>query len=101
MKTAKRYTPRSSSYLQEERAAARISCPDERRAAEAHVSLMGVIPKHQQPSRWRLIVDLSSHRAASVNDGIAHNLCSLPYVSIDAATRKICTLKTGGNYGKA
>ena len=77
MKTAKANAVVIDSYLQEECAAARISCPDERRAEGAHISPMGVIPKAHQPGRWRLIVDLSSPRAASVNDGIAPNLCSL------------------------
>ena len=61
---------------------------------------MGVIPKAHQPDRWRFIVDLSSPRAASVNDGIAPNLCSLSYVSIDVAARKICELGTGAMMAK-
>ena len=100
MKTARANAAVIDSYLQEECAAARISCPDERRAAEAHISPMGVIPKAHQPGRWRLIVDLSSPRAASVNDGIAPNLCSLSYVSIDVAARKICELGTGAMMAK-
>ncbi|XP_062511310.1 uncharacterized protein LOC134187209 [Corticium candelabrum] len=100
MKTAKANAAVIDSYLQEECAAARISCPDERRAAEAHISPMDVIPKAHQPGRWRLIVDLLSPRAASVNDGIAPNLCSLSYVSIDVAARKICELGTGAMMAK-
>ena len=61
---------------------------------------MEVIPKARQPGRWRLIVGLSSHRAASVNDGIAPNLCSISYVSIDVAARKICELGTGAVMAK-
>ena len=100
MKTAKANAAVIDSYLQEECAAARISCPDEDRAAEAHVSPMGVIPKAHQPGRWRLIVDLSSPRSASVNDGISSNLCSLSYVSMDVAARKICELRTGAMMAK-
>ena len=99
MKTAKANAAVIDSYLQE-CAAARILCLDERRAAEAHISPMGVIPKAHQPCRWRLIVDLSSPRATSVNNGIAPNLCSLSYVSIDVAARKICELGTGAMMAK-
>ena len=100
MKTAKANAAVIDSYLQEECAAARISCPDERRAAEAHISSMGVIPKAHQPGRWRLIVDLSPHHAARVKDGIAPNLCSLSYVSIVVAARKLCELGTGAMIAK-
>lgn len=36
----------------------------------AVVSRFGVIPKNHQPGKWRLIVDLSHPKGASVNDGI-------------------------------
>ena len=35
------------------------------------VSSFGVIPKKGQPGKWRLIIDLSSPDAYSVNDGIS------------------------------
>jgi len=38
--------------------------------AHLQVSSFGVIPKRGQPGKWRLIVDLSSPRGLSVNDGI-------------------------------
>ena len=34
------------------------------------LSAFGVIPKSNQPGKWRLIVDLSSPGGRSVNDGI-------------------------------
>ena len=37
---------------------------------DLHVSSFGVIPKKGQPDKWRIIVDLSSLRGHSVNDGI-------------------------------
>ena len=43
------------------------------------VSLFGVIPKRHAPHKWRLIVDLSSPKGCSVNDGISKELCSLSY----------------------
>ena len=44
-----------------------------------------MIPKQHQPGKWRLIVDLSHPKGASMNDGIEADLCSLSYVSIDDA----------------
>ena len=41
-----------------------------------------MIPK-SEPGKWRLIVDLSSPKGASVNDGISKELCSLSYVHVD------------------
>ena len=34
------------------------------------ISPFGVIPKGHTPGKWRLIVDLSSPKGGSVNDGI-------------------------------
>ncbi len=34
------------------------------------ISRFGVIPKSNQPGKWRLVLDLSSPDGASVNDGI-------------------------------
>ena len=50
-----------------------------------HISRFGAIPKKHQPGRWRLIVDLSSPRGLSVNDGIDPALCSLSYASVEDA----------------
>ena len=48
-----------------------------------HFSSSGVIPKHHQPGKWRLILDLSNTQGHSVNDGIDPRLCSLQYISVD------------------
>ena len=37
---------------------------------DLHVSRFGVIPKKNQPGKWRLILDLSSPSGRSMNDGI-------------------------------
>ena len=55
----------------------------------AQVSRFGVIPKANQPNRWRLILELSSPHGQSVNDGIKKEICSLRYPSIDDAVEKI------------
>lgn len=53
-------------------------------ASAVHISPMGLVPKHHS-DKWRLVVDLSSPRNQSVNDGISPALCSLHYASIDNA----------------
>lgn len=48
-----------------------------------HTSPIGLVPKGHASGKWRMIVDLSSPRAASVNSGIEEALCSLRYASLD------------------
>ena len=70
-------------YLAEELQAGRIVGPlNPNQLVGAQVSRFGVIPKTGQPNKWRLIVDLSSPREHSVNDGIVKNLCSLKYACL-------------------
>ena len=45
-------------------------------------SPIGLIPKPHQPDKWRLIVDLSSPRGASVNEAIASEPCHMRYASV-------------------
>ena len=59
------------------------------------ISPIGVIPKRNRPNKWRLIVDLSSPKGESVNDGISSTLCSLTYASIDDAVGLLRTLGAG------
>ena len=82
-------------YLQTELAAGRIVGPfEEGEIPTAQVSRFGVIPKVNQPNRWRLILDLSSpHGTWSVNDGIKKEICSLRHPSIDDAVEK--TVQSG------
>ena len=65
-----------------------------------HLSPLGVIPKKGRPNCWRLIMDLSSPHGHSVNDGIAKDMCSLHYTSIDDAASKILTLGKGAMLAK-
>ena len=55
-------------------------------------SSFGVIPKASQPSKWRLILDLSSPHGSSVNDSISKELASLQYTSVDQAVKRIVSL---------
>ena len=51
----------------------------------AHISRFSIIPKHHQPNKWRLIVDLSHPSGHSINDGIPKELSSLTYIAIDTS----------------
>ena len=83
-------------YLQAELAAGRIVGPFPPHLLEhAQISRFGVIPKRNQPGKWRLILDLSSPYEHSVNDGISKELCSMRYITIDDAIDKILGLGPG------
>ena len=81
-------------YLRTELQAGRIvgPIPD---SPHIQISRFGVIPKSGQPSKWRLILDLSSPHGNSVNDAIQKDLCSLKYATVDQAVRRILCLGPG------
>lgn len=71
-------------YLQTEIAQGRIAGPFPLSPFPyLHISRFGVIPKNNQPGKWRLILDLSSPPGHSVNDGIPRLPYSVQYVTID------------------
>ena len=72
-------------YLQKEVLLGRMIGPvsPETVPEDTQISPFGVIPKSNQPGKWRLIVDLSSPDGRSVNDGIESSLCSLSYLRLD------------------
>ena len=71
-------------YLQTEIAHGRIAGPFPTSPFPyLHISRFGVIPKNNQPGKWRLILDLSSSPGHSVNDGIPRLPYSVQYVTID------------------
>lgn len=73
-------------FLQKETQAARVLGPfSTHQLSSLHLSRFGVIPKRSQPGKWRLILDLSSPDNHSINDGIAQDICSLSYSSVDQA----------------
>ena len=59
---------------------------------QVQISRFGVIPKQGQPGKWRLILDLSSPHNTSVNDGVAQELCSMRYATVDNAIEKVIRL---------
>lgn len=80
-------------YLKTELRENRIAGPlDSTHSGKIHVSRFGVIPKRHQPGKWRLILDLSHPPGYSVNDGIAKELATLQYASVDDAARIISHL---------
>ena len=77
-------------YLADEISQGRVAGPFQREALPAaHISRFGVIPKHHQPNKWRLIIDLSHPANCSVNGGIPKELCSLTYITVDSAIQHI------------
>ena len=63
------------------------------------VSPFGVIPK-AEPGRWRLILDLSSPIGNSVNDGIAKELCSVSYTTVDEVADRVLKMGRGALMAK-
>ena len=85
-----------SEYLKTELQAGRVLGPFEPgEIPEVHVSRFGVIPKKHQPGKWRLILDLSHPPNASVNDGVARELSTLRYASVDDAANLVSQLGQG------
>ena len=83
-------------YLAKELHAGRIRGPftlDQLTGAQ--ISRFGVIPKAGQPNKWRLILDLSSPKGCSVNDGIDKERCSLKYASVEDAVQQIWSMGQG------
>ena len=65
-----------------------------------HISSFGVIPKKEQPVKWRLIVDLSSHQGHSVNDGIDPDSWHLQYIKRDDIIKVVSKFGPGALMAK-
>ena len=87
MPSAQEHPEVIAQYLERERSLGRMLGPfrhEELEALpEAQINRFDVIPKGHNTGKWRLITDLSFPPGSSVNDGIAPELCSLVYVSVD------------------
>ena len=66
-----------------------------------HTSSFGVIPKRHQYNKWRLIIDLSSPRGRSVNDGIDRSMSSLAYILVADVASAILSLGPGSLLAKS
>ena len=83
------------SYLLKEQENGRIIGPlDSSSCPPVHCSPFGVIPKKGKGT-WRMIIDLSSPKGMSINDGIDETWSSLSYVTVDMAAAKIRQLGPG------
>jgi len=58
------------------------------------------VPKGHIPGHWKLIVDLSLPRGASVHDGIKPEVCYMHYTSVDVACKRIIALGRGATLAK-
>ena len=76
-------------------------CPLNAAPLGIHTSPVGAIPKKNKPGKYRLIMDLSSPKNFSVNDGIDSALSSLSYASIDHLSSLILSLGRGAMLVKA
>ena len=81
-----------SRYLQTEEALGRVCRVGTIEQAEQigiHCSPFGIIPKRGREGKWRLILDLSSPEACSVNDGVPKELSSLSYITLDDVAAEV------------
>ena len=88
-------------YLHNELKEQRVASPlTESLAKGVHISRFGLIPKRHQQGKWRLILDLSHPPGCSINDGVAKELASLQYASVDDAARIITDMGPGTKLAK-
>ena len=88
MLSAKQNPQVVSDYLKREQEASWVVGPipsEEIARVRVHINHFWVIPKSGQSGKWHLIVDLSHPSGESINDGVDPALCSLSYLSVDAA----------------
>ena len=76
MRSAKEFPGPITRYLRTERQMRRVVDPPIG-TKKLKINPFGIIPKHHKPGKWRLILNLSSPRGASVNDGKDPDLCSI------------------------
>ena len=67
---------------------------------DVHISRFRVIPKSNQPEKWRLIVDLSHPEGRSVNDVISSEICSLQYMHMEEVLKSLLELGPGAEMAK-
>lgn len=88
-------------YLENEILKGRLAGPfNQSPLPQLQLSSFGVIPKRGQPGKWRLIVDLSSPRGCSVNDGINREDFTLQYVKVDDIVKMVSKLGPGARMAK-
>ena len=95
--SAMQHPKRVRKYLATEMAEGRIIGPVDPSTVTVRIQIsrFGVIPKPQQPGKWRLIMDLSFPERSSVNDRIPLQLCSMSYTSVDNAVSMALNIGRG------
>ena len=90
-------------YLEREVSLGRMHCVREAAKGQLQVQIspLGMIPKKNKPGKWRLIVDLSSPKGQSVNDGINSECCSLEYTTVDMLAELVLQVGQGALLVKA
>ena len=101
MQSARQHPEVIDAYIAAEVRAGRVLGPMEPSGyPRVHVNRFGLVPKNHQPGQWRLIVDLSHPRGGSVNDGVEPELCSMNYISVDVAVKRVLALGEGAKLAK-
>ena len=85
---ASRHPEVVEAYLQEEVCLGCLLPMPPGACPQLHISRFGVMPKNNNPGKWRLITNLSSPDSLSVNDAISPPLCSLEYITADMVAKK-------------
>jgi hypothetical protein len=93
--SASLHTASISSYIQEELTSRKLVV-----AMATQISPIGLIPKKGRPNKFRMIVDLSSPKGQSVNDGIDPSNCSFHYSSITDAAKRVVECGRGALMAK-
>ena len=89
-------------YLENEESERRIwRLSQNPQEGEVQCSPFGVIPKKGKPGKWRLIINLSAPEGGSTNDGIAKELASVTYTSVEEVVERILLLGQGALIAKA
>lgn len=101
LKSAQDHPEVVDKYLANEIELGRVAGPfDSPPFPNLHISSFGVIPKSNQPGKWRMIVDLSSPDGFSVNDGIDPESYSLQYIKVDDVIKMVAALGQGALIAK-
>ena len=83
-------------YIAEEvRAGSLQTITDADKRLQTHCSPIGLIPKHHQPGKYRLIVNLSAPEGSSVNNAISSDLASVQYTTVRKAALQVAAMGRG------
>ena len=88
-------------YIAEEVRAGNLqTITDGDKRLQTHCSPIGLIPKHHQPGKYRLIVNLSAPEGSSINDAISSDLASVQYTTVRKAALQVAAMGRGALLAK-